>query len=49
MWTDRYKPKSFKDLVGNQGVVSQLYDWLKDWDDVVIRGNKKAVPFRGNW
>ena len=43
MWTDRYKPKQFRDLVGNQGVISQLYEWLKDWDDVVIRGHKKAV------
>ena len=49
LWTDRYRPKSFKDLVGNQGVISQLYEWLKDWDDVVIRGNKKQVNFRGNW
>ena len=49
MWTDRYKPKQFRDLVGNQGVISQLYEWLKDWDDVVIRGHKKEVKFRGNW
>jgi hypothetical protein len=27
-------------------VVDQLYEWLKDWDDVVIRGNKKQTAFR---
>lgn len=46
MWTDLYQPKSLTDLVGNEGVVDQLYEWLKDWDDVHIRGNKKPVQFR---
>ena len=46
LWTDRYKPKNPSDLVGNYGIINQLYEWLKDWDDVVIRGNKKQVsPF----
>jgi hypothetical protein len=35
-------------LVGNEGTVDSLYEWLKDWDDVIIRGNKKEVkPRRG--
>ena len=46
MWTDKYKPRGFGDLVGNNGVISQLYEWLKDWDDVCIRGNKKQIPIR---
>lgn len=46
MWTERYKPRSVYDLIGNQAVVDQLYEWLKDWDDVALRGNKKALPFR---
>jgi len=41
MWTDLYAPKSIVDLVGNQGAVDQLFEWLRDWDDVQIRGNKK--------
>lgn len=45
MWTDLYQPKTRQDLVGNEGLVNQLEDWLKDWDDVHIRGNKKT--FRG--
>lgn len=32
--------------MGNEGVVDQLYEWLRDWDDVNIRGNKKEIPFR---
>ena len=43
LWTDRYRPKNPSDLVGNHGIINQLYEWLKDWDDVVIRGNKKQV------
>lgn len=41
MWTEIYRPQSIKDLVGNEGTINTLYEWLRDWDDVVIRGNKK--------
>ena len=44
MWTDLYQPKSRRELVGNEGLVNQLEDWLKDWDDVHIRGNKRQQP-----
>lgn len=33
-------------MVGNEGVVNDLFEWLKDWDDVHLRGNKKEVKFR---
>jgi hypothetical protein len=46
MWTEKYKPIGPSDLVGNAGVINQLYEWLKDWDEVVLRGNKKQTPFR---
>jgi hypothetical protein len=46
MWTEKYKPIGPSDLVGNAGVINQLYEWLKDWDEVVLRGNKKQIPFR---
>ena len=51
MWTDVYQPCEMNDLVGNEGVVDQLYEWLRDWDDVVIRGKKKEINFRRgfNW
>lgn len=48
MWTDLYQPKSKEDLVGNEGLVEQLEDWLKDWDDVHIRGNKKTIGYGNN-
>ena len=54
MWTDLYSPKTINDLVGNQGSVNSLFEWLKDWEDVHIRGNKKPVAptnrfARGGW
>ncbi len=48
MWTDLYQPKTRADLVGNEGLVAQLEDWLKDWDDVHIRGNKKTLNYGNN-
>ena len=44
MLTDLYRPNTISDLVGNQGSINSLFQWLKDWDDVQVRGNKKAIP-----
>lgn len=51
MWTERYKPRTIYELIGNTAVVDQLYEWLKDWDDVCIQGNKKQINWRKglNW
>jgi replication factor C subunit 1 len=49
LWTDKYAPKIRSDIVGNPGVVEKLRNWLKDWDDVVIRGNKKEIKFKGGF
>ncbi|KAG5455929.1 MAG: P-loop containing nucleoside triphosphate hydrolase protein [Olpidium bornovanus] len=31
LWTDRYKPRSYKDLIGNHSNVASLAAWLKNW------------------
>jgi replication factor C subunit 1 len=49
MWTEKYKPRGFSDLIGNQGCIECLYTWLKDWDEVILRGNKKSSNWKGNW
>ncbi len=49
MWTDLYKPTRLQDLVGNDGLVNSLFSWLKDWDNVHVRGIKKEVPKFGNF
>ncbi|KAJ3103197.1 hypothetical protein HDU97_010330 [Phlyctochytrium planicorne] len=55
MWTIKYKPKSYSDLMGNKSNVTKLAKWLKDWspnadvgkpgkDDP---GNAKAILISG--
>jgi len=44
MWTDLYHPKTIHDLVGNKALIDTLFNWLRDWDDVHIRGKKKPMP-----
>jgi replication factor C subunit 1 len=31
LWTDKYKPNSMKDFVGNASNVKIIVDWLKSW------------------
>lgn len=45
-WVDSYAPRNFADLVGNGSVVRKISEWLRDWDDVVLKGKKKPVAFR---
>ncbi|TKY67003.1 Replication factor C subunit 1 [Spatholobus suberectus] len=42
MWTEKYRPKDPKDIIGNQSLVSQLRNWLKTWHEQFLdTGNKK--------
>ena len=49
LWTDKYRPHQLADMVGNANAVKKITNWLRDWEDVVVRGNKKqvAISFRG--
>ena len=40
-WVDRHAPRTSKQTIGNEDIVLKLAEWLRDWDGVVIRGNKK--------
>ena len=31
LWTEKYKPKSVKDLIGNQSEIQKLHQWLNGW------------------
>ena len=50
LWTNRFSPTSIEEIVGNKDGVNKIIEWLNDWDDVVIYGNKKESKesFRGN-
>ena len=47
MWTEKYAPQNFekeseKDyFMGNEKNILKIGKWLQDWEDVVIKQNKK--------
>eukprot|EP00923_Selenidium_pygospionis_P023533 GHVN01040997.1.p1 GENE.GHVN01040997.1~~GHVN01040997.1.p1 ORF type:complete len:486 (+),score=119.89 GHVN01040997.1:29-1486(+) len=47
LWTEKYRPSVMDDIVGNHEQVKKLMNWLKDWKNVILKGEKKAVVFRG--
>lgn len=47
LWTDKYKPQTFDDIVGASTIISKLKQWLLDWNDVILKGNKKKIEFKG--
>ena len=42
-WIDKHAPKSSRDLIGNIKQISLVKEWLNDWDDVILNGNKKEI------
>lgn len=51
MWVDKHQPKSISDLVGNEDKIRLILEWLKDWDQTILLGQKKEVrpPKNGSW
>ncbi|KAI0092881.1 DNA replication factor C, large subunit [Irpex rosettiformis] len=41
LWTDRYAPRSLKEICGNKGQVEKLQLWLHDWSNSLNSGFKK--------
>ncbi|ORY29754.1 hypothetical protein BCR39DRAFT_588132 [Naematelia encephala] len=41
MWVDKYRPKKFSDLLGEDRVHRDVLSWLKEWDKCVF---KRANP-----
>jgi len=46
LWVDKYAPKTQNDIIGNKGAITNYEVWLRDWDDVILKGHKKAIDFR---
>jgi len=47
LWTEKHAPRALKDLIGNGQVVDRLLTWVKDWEAVVLKGEKKDIVVRG--
>jgi chromosome transmission fidelity protein 18 len=45
LWVDRYRPKRFTDLIGDERVHREVLAWVKQWDLCVFgkgKGKKRA-------
>ncbi|KAL8280406.1 hypothetical protein RQP46_007054 [Phenoliferia psychrophenolica] len=43
LWTDRYRPKKFTDLLGDERVHRAALLWLKEWDQCVFPKTSKTT------
>ncbi|KAK7206481.1 replication factor RFC1 C terminal domain-containing protein [Myxozyma melibiosi] len=44
LWTDKYAPRSIKDICGNKGAVQKLQKWLEDWPANLKANFKRPGP-----
>ena len=42
-WTEKYKPTSLSEIIGQNSQIKNLKEWLESWEDIQIRGNKRDV------
>ncbi|TEB25929.1 P-loop containing nucleoside triphosphate hydrolase protein [Coprinellus micaceus] len=43
LWVDRYRPRKFTDLLGNERVARDAMAWVKQWDWCVFGRTKKGL------
>ncbi|KAH9814323.1 P-loop containing nucleoside triphosphate hydrolase protein [Melampsora americana] len=46
LWTDRYRPTKFIDLIGDERVFRNAMSWLKEWDQCVFKNERSAASRR---
>ncbi|KAJ2921092.1 hypothetical protein H1R20_g16001, partial [Candolleomyces eurysporus] len=48
LWVDRYRPRKFTDLLGNERVARDAMTWLKQWDWCVFGRSRKGSKRQNN-
>ncbi|KAJ7085780.1 P-loop containing nucleoside triphosphate hydrolase protein [Mycena belliarum] len=49
LWVDRYRPRQFTDLMGNERVARETMEWVKQWDWCVFgKAKGKKRPREGD-
>ncbi len=50
MWVDKYRPKKFTELLGEERTNRDVLSWLKEWDKCVFKRTyqKKKKPWEEN-
>ncbi|CCH41221.1 Chromosome transmission fidelity protein 18 [Wickerhamomyces ciferrii] len=43
LWAEKWRPKSFFDLLGNEATNRRILKWIKDWSRVVFDQNLKPI------
>ncbi|KAF9191281.1 hypothetical protein BGZ50_009496 [Haplosporangium sp. Z 11] len=44
LWVDKYRPKKYTDLMGDERVNREVLSWIKEWDQCVFGRKKKITP-----
>jgi chromosome transmission fidelity protein 18 len=47
LWVDRYRPRKFTDLLGNERVARETLAWVKHWDWCVFGRNGRGKAMAG--
>ena len=41
LWSDRYKPKTISDIIGNQSQIKNIIEWLDNWNNCIFNNIKR--------
>ncbi|CAN4084390.1 unnamed protein product [Withania somnifera] len=41
-WTEKYRPKTIADIIGNKSLVEQIQRWLQSWDEQFLKAASKG-------
>lgn len=49
LWTEKHKPTTLEEVIGENSQIKSLREWLESWEDIHYRGNKRDVKDAKGW